>query len=140
MGKWRMRSAESSGGSDIVTLIGEGTVFTGDLVLCGGARIDGKVVGRINAAALVVVGPSGDIEADELRAHSVTVCGSIHGKLIVEERLEIQPGGRVCGQVLMKKEGLVVSPGGVFEGTVEYTRDAENEASEPREFAIEVTA
>src|SRR5512137_706411 len=108
MGKWRIGSKDNSGGSDIVTLIGEGTLFTGELVLQGGARIDGKVVGRVTAAALVVVGPSGDIEADELRAHSVTVCGSIRGKLIVEERLEIQPGGRVCGQVLMEKEGLVV--------------------------------
>ena len=139
MGKWRLRSTDSSGGSDIVTLIGEGTVFTGDLVLKGGARIDGKVVGRITAAALLVVGPSGDIDAEDLRAHSVTVCGSVHGKLIVEERLEIQPGGRVCGQVLMKKEGLVVAPGGVFEGAVEYTRDAANDDPEPREFAIEAT-
>ena len=140
MGKWRLRSSESSGGTDIVTLIGEGTVFTGDLVLSGGARIDGRVVGRVTAAALLVVGPSGDIEADELRAHSVTVCGSVRGKLLIEERLEIQPGGRVCGQVVMEKEGLVVAPGGVFEGAVEYTRDAENEASEVREFAIKVTA
>lgn len=140
MGKWRLRSKDSAGGSDIVTLIGEGTVFTGELVLHGGARIDGKVVGRVTAAALVVVGPSGDIEADELRAHSVTVCGSVRGKLLIEERLEIQPGGRVSGQVVMEKEGLVVAPGGVFEGAVEYTRDAENERSESRQFAIEVTA
>jgi len=140
MGKWRLRSGESSGGSDIVTLIGEGTVFTGDLVLRGGARIDGKVVGRVTAAALLVVGPAGDIEAEELRAHSVTVCGSIRGKLIVEERLEIQPGGRVCGQVVMEKEGLVVAPGGLFEGAVEYARDAENDGSEVREFAMEVPA
>lgn len=140
MGKWQLRSKESSRGSDIVTLIGEGTVFTGDLVLQGGARIDGRVVGRITAAALVVVGPSGDIEADELRAHSVTVCGSIRGRLIVEERLEIQPGGRVSGQVVMEREGLVVAPGGVFEGAVEYTRDAEHEGTESRKFPLEVTA
>jgi cytoskeletal protein CcmA (bactofilin family) len=49
MGKWRLRSADGGDGSDIVSLIGEGTVFTGDLVLKGGARIDGKVVGKITA-------------------------------------------------------------------------------------------
>ena len=140
MGKWRLRSTDSAGGSDIVTLIGEGTVFTGDLVLRGGARIDGKVVGRVTAHSLLVVGPTGDIEAEELRANSITVCGSVRGKLMVQERLEIQPGGRVCGQVVMDKEGLVVAPGGVFEGAVEYTRDAANDDSEPREFAIEATA
>ena len=72
MGKWRLRSAEGVEGSDIVSLIGEGTVFTGDLVLKGGARIDGKVVGRITAHALLVVGPSGDIDAQELHASHVS--------------------------------------------------------------------
>src|SRR5258706_15777329 len=112
MGKWRLRSTDSTEGADIVSLIGEGTVFTGDLVLKGGARIDGKVVGRITAQSLLVVGPSGDVDAQELRATSVAVCGSLRGKLIVRERLEIQPGGRVNGHVVMEmeKEGLIVAP------------------------------
>ena len=139
MGKWRLRSAEGAEGSDIVSLIGEGTVFTGDLVLKGGARIDGKVIGRITAHALLVVGPSGDIDAQELRATRVTVCGSVRGKLVVQERLEIQPGGRVSGQIVMEKEGLVVAPGGLFEGAVEYVREGEPEEAAPRAFAIGAT-
>ena len=139
MGKWRLRSAEGADGADIVSLIGEGTVFTGDLVLKGGARIDGKVVGRITAHELLVVGPSGDIDAQELRATRVSVCGSVRGKLVVQERLEIQPGGRVSGQVVMEKEGLVVAPGGLFEGTVEYARDGKPGDAAPRAFTIEAT-
>lgn len=139
MGKWRLRSAEGPESSEIVSLIGEGTVFTGDLVLRGGARIDGKVVGRVTAHALLIVGPSGDIEAEELRANCVSVCGSVHGKLIIQERLEIQPGGRVCGQLVMEKKGLVVAPGGVFEGAVEYSREDEKTDAGPRAFAIEAT-
>lgn len=140
MGKWRMRSADGGEGSEIVSLIGEGTVFTGELVLKGGARIDGKVVGRVTAHALLFVGPSGDIEAEELRANCVTVCGHVHGKLIIQERLEIQPGGRVSGQVIMEKEGLIVAPGGLFEGAVEYVREGEKTDSGTRAFAIEATA
>ena len=139
MGKWRLRSAEGADGADIVSLIGEGTVFTGDLVLKGGARIDGKVVGRVTAHALLVIGPTGDIDAEELRANCVTVCGTVQGKLIVQERLEIQPGGRVRGQVVMEKEGLVVAPGGLFEGAVEYSREGETVEAQPRSFAIEAT-
>jgi cytoskeletal protein CcmA (bactofilin family) len=138
MGRWRLRSTDNSGG-DIVTLIGEGTVFTGDLDLKGGARIDGKVVGHVTAAELLVVGPSGDIDAEELRASSVTVCGNVRGKLIVQDRLEIQAGGRVSGRVIMEKEGLIVAPGGVFEGAVEYTVDAERADRDSREFAREAT-
>ena len=137
MGKWRLRSGEGAESADIVSLIGEGTVFTGELTLKGGARIDGKVVGKVTAHALLVVGPGGDIDAEELRANCVTVCGTVSGKLIVKERLEIQPGGRVRGQVIMEQEGLVVAPGGSFEGAVEYSRVGEKTEAEPRAFAIE---
>jgi len=124
MAKWKLRAKDGSEDAEIVGFIGEGTVFTGDLVLEGGARVDGKVVGRVKAPALLVVGPSGEIEAEELQAYRLTVCGVVRGKLIVQDRLEVQSGGRVTGHVVMEKEGLVVAPGGIFEGTVEYVRDA----------------
>jgi len=139
MGKWRMRTTDGTDGADIISLLGEGTVFTGDLVLEGGARIDGTVAGRITSQSLLVVGPSGDVEAQELRATRVTVCGTVRGKLIIRERLEIQPGGRVHGHVVMQKEGLVVAPGGIFEGTIEYTPEGEPEAEASRELALEAS-
>ena len=86
------------------------------------------------------MGPSGDIDAQELRATHLTVCGSVRGKLVVKERLEIQSGGRVSGQVVMEKEGLVVAPGGLFEGVVEYSREGEPDTAAPRAFAIEASA
>jgi cytoskeletal protein CcmA (bactofilin family) len=135
MAKWRLRSKDSADSSEIVGFIGEGTVFTGDLVLEGGARIDGRVVGRVTAPALLVVGPSGEIEAEELRAYRVTVCGTVRGKLIVQDRLEIQSGGRVCGHLVMEKEGLIVAPGGIFEGAVEYVRAAGDDSTVHAELA-----
>ena len=129
MGRWRFRSKDSIEGTDIVGFIGEGTTFTGDLVLKGGARIDGKVVGRIDAPELLVIGPNGDIQAEELKATRVVVCGTLKGNLMVEERLEIQPGGHVSGRVVMVKEGLVIAPGAIFEGIVEYSRASAEEAT-----------
>lgn len=136
MGKWR-RSKDGVDSSDIVGFIGEGTVFTGELVLMGGARIDGKVVGRVTAPSLLIVGPNGSIEAEELRATRITVCGTVRGQLIVEERLEIQAGGRVCGHVTMQTQGLVVAPGGIFEGAVEYAQPGKRESASEHEMAIE---
>jgi len=129
MGRWRIRTKDSIEGTDIVGFIGEGTTFTGDLVLKGGARIDGKVVGRITAPELLVIGPNGDIQAEELKAARVVVCGTLKGNLMVEERLEIQPGGHVSGRVVMVKEGLVIAPGAIFEGIVEYSRASAEEAT-----------
>ena len=137
MKKWRFRSDEATESADIVSLIGEGTVFTGDLELKGGARIDGRVVGRITAHAVLIVGPTADIEAQELRARRVTVLGTVRGRLVVEEQIEIQPGGRVVGQIVMEQEGLVVAPGGVFEGAVEYVRQNDSADSVAGTFAVE---
>ncbi len=139
MGKWRMRSSDNAESPDLVSIIGEGTIFTGELVLKGGARIDGKVIGTINAHDLLFVGPTGDIEAQELRATRVTVCGSVRGKLVVQDRLEIQEGGKVSGQVVMEKQGLVVAPGGSFEGAVEYSSPGSSEDKTRRELAIEAS-
>jgi cytoskeletal protein CcmA (bactofilin family) len=86
------------------------------------------------------VGPSGDIDAQELHATSITVCGTVRGKIVVQERLEIQSGGRVSGQIVMAKEGLVVAPGGIFEGVVEYSKEVESEDAAPHAFAIEASA
>ena len=135
MGRWRWRSKDSVESADIIGFIGEGTTFTGDLVLKGGARVDGKIVGRVEAPSLLVVGPNGDIEVEELKARRVVVCGNLRGNLLVEERLEIQPGGRVSGRVVMAQEGLVIAPGAIFEGVVEYSR-APAEETAPGELAI----
>jgi cytoskeletal protein CcmA (bactofilin family) len=140
MGKWRFGAADGIEGTDIISLLGEGTSFVGELVLEGGARIDGKVAGRITTQSLLVVGPNGDLDLQELRAAAVTVCGTVRGTLMVRERLEIRPGGRVQGHLIMEKQGLVVAPGGSFEGVVEYTHQPESDPVALDELAVEVPA
>lgn len=103
---------------DIEGFIAEGTSLSGDLMLEGGFRVDGRVAGRIHTKSTLIVGPPGEIEADDLRAASLLVSGTVRGNLQVDDRLEIQPGGKVVGEVTMTKPGLVVAPGGLFEGTV----------------------
>lgn len=139
MGKWRFRSRDREEGVDIVGFVGEGTVFTGDLELKGGTRVDGRIVGKVVAPSLLIVGPNGEIDAEELRAVRVTVCGTLKGTIYVEERLEVQSGGRVAGRVVMAREGLVVAPGGTFEGTVEYLKPTlpEDGATDLPERALE---
>lgn len=43
----------------------------------------------------------------------------------------------MSGHVIMEKEGLVVAPGGIFEGAVEYVRKADEEQTAPGRLAIE---
>jgi len=99
--------------------LGEGAVFRGDLTLEGDYRVDGHVYGNVTSSAAIVVGPHGEIASDELRAETVRVGGLVSGTLVIGARLEIQPGGRVTGRVVMNKAGLVVAPGGQFDGALD---------------------
>lgn len=99
--------------------IGEGTTLEGDLRFEGGYRVDGRISGRLTSSAAVIVGPPGEIDAEELRAGSLLVSGSVRGRLLVHDRLEILPGGRVVGSVTLAGPGFVMAPGAIFEGTLE---------------------
>lgn len=105
--------------TEILGFLGEGTVVRGDLVLAGAIRVDGRIEGKIASPSMIIVGPTGYLDSSELRVQSLYVSGEVHGNLRVEEHLEIQPGGLVAGRVTMRRKGLVVAPGGRFEGTVE---------------------
>jgi len=101
---------------EIQGFIAEGTVLAGELVLEGGYRVDGRVVGKLTSTSTLIVGPQGEIEAEDLRVSTLLVSGIVRGTLYVEERLEIHRGGKVYGTVTLSKPGLVVDPGGAFEG------------------------
>lgn len=115
----RRSKGEGGDGDEILGFLGEGTTLEGDLHVQGGLRVDGKIRGRIHSPSTLVVGATGEIEAPELRVRVLSVSGHVRGTLYVDERLEIQPTGRVTGKVVMRKRALTVEPGGQFEGTVE---------------------
>ena len=109
---------------EILGFLGEGTVLEGDLTVRGSLRVDGEIRGKIESSSSLIVGPHGVIESSELRVATLCVAGLVRGTLHVRERLEIQPGGRVIGHVVLETKGLVIAPGGQFEGTVEMPEDA----------------
>ncbi|HEX6853040.1 MAG TPA: polymer-forming cytoskeletal protein [Candidatus Polarisedimenticolaceae bacterium] len=109
---------------EILGFLGEGTLLEGDLNVRGVLRVDGEIRGKIESSSALIVGPHGVIESQELRVATLCVAGVVRGTLHVRERLEIQPGGRVIGHVVLETKGLVIAPGGQFEGTVEMPEDA----------------
>lgn len=108
-----------SGPAEIVGFLGEGASIEGQVALKGDFKVDGRIVGRITSPSSLIVGPTGEVIAEELRARALSVSGSVTGELHVDELLDIQPGGKVAGRVRMKRRGLVIAPGGEFDGVVE---------------------
>jgi cytoskeletal protein CcmA (bactofilin family) len=103
---------------DLCGLIGEGTSLEGEIVFEGGYRVDGRLAGRLYSRSVVIVGPTGELSVEEMRVGSLLVSGAVRGSLFVEDRLEIESGGRVEGAVTLRGPSLVMAKGAVFDGTV----------------------
>ncbi len=62
-------------------------------------RIEGTFEGDIGVRGLLVVGETGRVTCETLRANTVIVAGSVRGN-IMAEKLEIRSTGRVWGDVV----------------------------------------
>ena len=84
----------------VTSVLGEGISWHGRISGRGGVRIEGIFEGEIALHGLVVVGETGKVTCDNVRANSVIVAGAIHGN-ITAEKLEIRDTGRVWGNVVV---------------------------------------
>lgn len=82
----------------ITSVIGSGITLRGTMSGSGGVRIEGAFDGEIHLRGLLVVGETGRITCDHLRANVVIVAGAVRGD-ITAEKLEIRATGRVWGNV-----------------------------------------
>lgn len=95
----------SKGGSTVDTLIGRQTEISGDVRFAGGLHIDGKVRGKVLAAAdksaELSVSDSGLIEGD-VRVPNIMLNGGVVGDVYASERLRMSSKARVTGNVSYK--------------------------------------
>lgn len=82
----------------VTSVLGQGISYKGQLSGSGGVRIEGSFEGDIQLRGLVVVGESGRVNCQQLRARAVIVAGVVRGD-ITAEKVEIRRTGRVWGNV-----------------------------------------
>jgi cytoskeletal protein CcmA (bactofilin family) len=82
----------------ITSVLGDGTAYNGKLTGRGGVRIEGSFDGEIKLNGLLVVGTTGKVTCEDLRARTVIVAGSVRGD-ITATKVEIRASGRVWGNV-----------------------------------------
>lgn len=86
----------------IDTLIGQGTVITGDLVFSGGLHVDGKIIGNVVAEegsdAMLILSEFGSIEG-EVKVPNMVLNGEIIGDVFGTARVELAPKSRINGSV-----------------------------------------
>ncbi|MEA4907401.1 MAG: polymer-forming cytoskeletal protein [Chloroflexi bacterium] len=83
----------------VTSVLGSGINWQGNLRGSGGVRIEGTFEGEVGVRGLLVVGETGRVTCENLRANTVIVAGSVRGN-ITAEKLEIRSTGRVWGDVV----------------------------------------
>jgi cytoskeletal protein CcmA (bactofilin family) len=83
----------------VTTVLGPGIRWNGSMRGSGGVRIEGPMEGEISIHGLVVVGETGRVTCDNLRANTVVIAGAVRGN-ITAEKIEIRATGRVWGDVV----------------------------------------
>jgi cytoskeletal protein CcmA (bactofilin family) len=101
----------------IKSLIAEGTHIAGDIKFTEGLRIDGTVVGSVQAdpdqPSILVISEAAVVEGGAVRADHVIINGTVKGPVHAAELLELQPKARIEGDVqyrmLEMHQGAVIS-------------------------------
>jgi cytoskeletal protein CcmA (bactofilin family) len=83
----------------ITSVLGAGVIWQGNITGSGGVRVEGTFEGQIALKGMLVVGETGKVTCENLRASSVIVAGAIKGN-VTAQKVEIRASGRVWGDIV----------------------------------------
>jgi cytoskeletal protein CcmA (bactofilin family) len=98
-----------------------GTEFVGELRFRDTFRIDGRLRGKIVSENTLIVGESGQVDA-EIDCGVVSIRGSVSGKIHARQRIELLAGCKVHGTLVAPK--VVIEEGAFFEGNCDMSAAA----------------
>jgi cytoskeletal protein CcmA (bactofilin family) len=108
-------SSNSSGSGGLTAFIDQGSEFEGKLSFRDTVRIDGKFRGEIASENSLIVGESGDIDA-EIHSKTVSISGTVHGNVIAQEKVVLHKTAQVHGDI--EAPTLVVEEGAKVTGKI----------------------
>ena len=106
----------------ITSVLGPGVIWHGSISGSGGVRIEGAFEGEIALRGLLVVGETGRVTCDNVRANAVIVAGAVRGN-ITTQKLEIRASGRVWGDVITT--AFVTDDGAFLRGQIRMEETVE---------------
>ncbi len=101
------------------TFIGKGVVIKGELFSEEDMIIEGRVEGKIETKRTLIVGKSGNIEA-EIKANEVKIMGKVTGDVHTTTRIEIVPSGALFGNISSPR--VSISEGAIFKGNIDMQK------------------
>ena len=119
----------------VTSVLGPGINWRGNLRGSGGVRIEGTFEGEISVRGMVVVGETGRVTCENLRANTVIVAGAVRGS-ITAEKLEIRSTGRVWGDVITV--AFATEEGAFLRGQVRMEERVELNLEPPADAPLQV--
>ena len=80
------------------SIVGAGTVITGNIETNGDLRIDGTLKGNVISKGKLLIGPAGLVEGD-INCKVADILGQINGNIFVKELLQLKGKAFVNGDI-----------------------------------------
>ena len=106
----------------ITSVLGSGVIWHGSINGSGGVRIEGAFEGEIALRGMLVIGETGRVTCQNVRANTVIVAGAVRGN-ITTQKLEIRASGRVWGDVVTT--AFVTEEGAFLRGQIRMEETVE---------------
>jgi cytoskeletal protein CcmA (bactofilin family) len=109
------------------TVLGQTVVLRGELSANENLAIEGQFEGTISLEEhCLTVGSGGQVKAD-VRAGQVVILGTITGKVVAREKVEIRRSGRLMGDLVAG--AVAVEEGAYFKGSIDILREEAQQGS-----------
>lgn len=99
---------------ELTALLGRGTRFEGKLSFDGRVRIDGAFRGEIRSDGTLVIGESGEVQAEINVGTLIVKGGSLRGTVHAVDSIELYVPAQVVGQ--LRSPGIFMDKGVQFSG------------------------
>ena len=107
----RRRHREAAG----LSIVAKDLTVTGDLEAEGVIRIEGRVLGNVQAGDQVLLSEGGIVEGNVVTREAV-IGGTVHGSIATSERVELQSDAVVDGDISTRR--LLIHEGGRVNGGI----------------------
>jgi cytoskeletal protein CcmA (bactofilin family) len=117
----------------ITSVLGAGIIWQGSINGSGGVRVEGTFEGQIFLKGLLVIGETGKVTCDNVRAANVIVAGAVKGN-IAAQKVEIRSTGRVWGDIVTT--AFATEEGAFLRGQIRMEDAVDLESDTPAKSAV----
>ena len=102
----------------IKAYLGSDALFKGTLSFEGTVRIDGKFEGVVSTKDTLVIGETGDMQAD-VEVGTLICKGNLRGTVVASKKIEMHPASKITGNV--QTPAVSIELGAVLDGHLNMT-------------------